>query len=62
VATFAQVVFGVAINMVVWALSAMVYRWVWKRSLRWWAIPFAMGCLLFGVHYEGWEKATAVEP
>lgn len=59
--TVAQIVFGIAISMVVWVLSAVVYRWVWKRPLRWWAIPFATGCLLFGVHYEDWEKAMESE-
>jgi len=62
VTTVTQVVLGVAIDMVAWVLSAMIYRWVWKRSLRWWAIPFAMGCLLFRVRYQSWEKAERYGP
>lgn len=39
-----------------WWLMHRSYRWIWHHRLRWWAIPFAHGAVLFGHRLERWER------
>lgn len=48
---------GLAFVLAVWCWAWWEYRHVFRRPLRWWAAPFALGSLLFSRLLPDWCHA-----
>jgi len=47
---------SIATVVVIWVVPAAIYRWVYRRPLRWYAIPLALGALFLGTRLESLER------
>jgi hypothetical protein len=47
---------SVATVVVMWVIPAAIYRWVYRRPLRWYAMPLALGALVLGTRLESLER------
>jgi lysylphosphatidylglycerol synthetase-like protein (DUF2156 family) len=45
-----------ALLVCAWTLCGRFYARIYHHKLRWWAVPFSHGALLFGKRLNDWEK------